>query len=119
MNSKECLEKISWRYVMDPSFQEWCNIVKQDLDRLENLEDNIKIHKETIKMQQNQIESLQSENTKLEKAIKIIVNKGIHVLFLKHTKTFDHYNKIVRHQEYYDELTQEEYELLKEVLGND
>ena len=38
MNSKEALDKISWRYVNEPSFQEWCNIIKQDLERLENLE---------------------------------------------------------------------------------
>lgn len=42
MNNKECLEKISWRYINDPSFQEWCNIIKQDLDRLEKLEKEIK-----------------------------------------------------------------------------
>lgn len=35
MTSKKALEKISWRYVNDPSFQEWCNIIKQDLDQLE------------------------------------------------------------------------------------
>ena len=38
MNSKEALDKISWRYVNEPSFQEWCNIIKQDLERLERLE---------------------------------------------------------------------------------
>ena len=47
-------------------------IIKQDLERLEQLADNIKIHKETIKMQQNQIESLQSKNEKLEKVIEIL-----------------------------------------------
>ena len=41
MNSKEALEKISWRYVNEPSFQEWCNTIKQDLERLEVLERNI------------------------------------------------------------------------------
>ena len=38
MNSKEALEKISYCYVNAPSFQELCEIIKQDLERLENLE---------------------------------------------------------------------------------
>ena len=38
MTSKEALERISWRYVNEPSFQEWCDIVKQELERLEVLE---------------------------------------------------------------------------------
>ena len=49
--------------------------LEQDLERLEQLEDNIKIHKETIKMQHSQIESLQSENKKLNKQLDVFFNK--------------------------------------------
>ena len=42
MTSKEALEKISWRYVNDPSFQEWCETIKQDLEVLEILRKHIK-----------------------------------------------------------------------------
>lgn len=48
--------------------------VKQDLDRLEQLEDNIKIHKETIKMQHNQIEELEKQNKKLKDELIMIYN---------------------------------------------
>lgn len=73
MNSKEALQElkkvIPFKEELTDKVLECENIIYQDLDRLEQLEDNIKIHKETIKMQQNQIESLQSENQKLEKVI--------------------------------------------------
>ena len=42
MTSKEALEKISWRYVNDTSFQEWCETIKQDLEVLEILRKHIK-----------------------------------------------------------------------------
>ena len=50
MTSKEALEKISWRYVNDTSFQEWCEIIKQDLDRLEKLEKVIEIVEDRIEI---------------------------------------------------------------------
>lgn len=63
--------------------------------------------------------SLPSENSKLKEVIKIIITKGVNELFLKNTKTSDDYNKIIKQLEYFDELTQEEYELLKEVKENE
>ena len=42
MTSKEALEKISWRYVNDTSFQEWCETIKQDLEVLEIFRKHIK-----------------------------------------------------------------------------
>ena len=63
--------------------------------------------------------NLLKENIKLKEVIKIIITKGVNKLFLKNTKTSDDYNKIIKQLEYFDELTQEEYELLKEVLEND
>ena len=65
MNGKEALERLDKHFYLrcysfdtneNSNIREY-EIIKQDLDRLEQLEDNIKIHKETIKMQHNQIES--------------------------------------------------------------
>lgn len=46
MISKEALEKISWRYVNDPSFQECCNIIEKDLELLEKYKTAIEILKD-------------------------------------------------------------------------
>lgn len=64
------------------------------------------------------LEELENENIKLKEVIKSIITKGVNELILKNTKTSDNYNKIIKQLEYFDELTQEEYELLKEVLEN-
>lgn len=61
MDSKEALEKISWRYVNDPSFQEWCNTIKQDLDKLENLEKYIIRLKRKIKRLEEQLNDIYDE----------------------------------------------------------
>ena len=37
MTGKEALEKISWRFPMDPGFQKWCEIIEQDLERYDQL----------------------------------------------------------------------------------
>ena len=101
MTSKglELLEKISWRYVNDPSFQEWCNIIKQDLERLEELE---------------------KENAKLKKVIDILENKIVNILILKYCiakgRGVETYNLRYKTE---DQITQEEYDLLKEVLENE
>ena len=86
--------------------------IDQDLDRLEQLEDNIKIHKETIKMQHNQIESFHTENYKLKKVIEIIKTKIIVLVALKLSKNLDDYNRMTN----FENLTQEEYDLLKDYL---
>lgn len=116
MTSKECLEKLYDACDKDLLYEqcgildayELYEVIKQDLDRLEKLEDNIKIHKETIKMQQNQIESLQSENQKLENAIEILKE----VCSLNCDKTLETERQFLK-------LSQEEYELLKKVLGGE
>ena len=43
--SLEALEKISWRYVNEPTFQEWCDTIKQDLERLEKIENLMEKYK--------------------------------------------------------------------------
>lgn len=66
MTSKEALDKLYMACDSDLLYEqsgiisanELTTIIEQDLDLLEELEDNIKIHKETIKMQHAQIEKL-------------------------------------------------------------
>ena len=135
MNSKEAVEKL----LNSPTVKirhgsyldiEFIKLIKQDLDRLEQLEDNIKIHKETIKMQYNQIEKLKKENKKLKEDRKDILQdfdkleKVIEILkrFNFTMYTIKHNNNETEFKIYTDclletqELTQEEYELLKEYL---
>ena len=123
MTSKEVLKRLyndASKRIIDEENKQWYHaeikqdymFLKQQLERLEKLEDNIKIHKETIKMQYSQIESLQSENTKLKKIIEIIRTKIIVLVALKLSKDLDDYNRMTN----FDNLTQEEYELLKEYF---
>lgn len=94
MTSKEALERLNKHfyleaYSFDPNEKSNIReyeIIKQDLDRLE----------------------------KLEKVIEILKDKFIHH-FIRYSKSLTEYNKFIRDSEY-DELTQEEYELLKEVI---
>ena len=43
MTSKKVLENIRKRYANSPTFQTWCDIIKQDLDCLEKYKNVIKI----------------------------------------------------------------------------
>ena len=113
MTGKEALEKISWRYVNEPSFQEWCNIVKQELEKLEKENKELKELNEEYfdgnALRTIKINKLQEENVKqYEKAIEILKE----VCSLNCDKTLET-------ERHFLQLTQEEYELLKEVLGND
>lgn len=56
---------------------------------------------------------------KLKQAIDILKVKRIQTRFLEESKNVDEYNKWVSNLMNIRELTQEEYELLKEVLGNE
>ena len=127
MRSKEALEELvlcihSMGYIpcekIKDLYSNHLTIIKQDLERVEQLEDNIKIHKGTIKMKQNQIESLQSKNEKLENVIELLKDKEVDVCMLLHlikcgNDTPQYYNESLE-QRYH--LTQEEYDLLKEYL---
>lgn len=134
MNSREALEHIcktcdnkSCPYIQyEKSRCIYYGIVKQDLEKLEKLKKENQVLREKVNHFKNvknrtrrNYKFVEKENTKLKKAIKIIINKGVNELLLKSTKIFAEYNKIVKHLEYFDELTQEEYELVKEVFGND
>lgn len=96
--------------------EELLNIVNQDLANYEVLKEE---HNKTIKSSYNLTKNLQEinkeleeENTKLKKAFDIIKNKNVNVGLLLRQSLFG-YNFIKPK----DKLTQEEYELLKEVFS--
>jgi hypothetical protein len=113
MTSKEALEKISWRYVNEPSFQKWCNTVKQDLDQLEELKIENQDLKDNEKIITDYGYNLVIENEKLKKAIEIMKNKKMSVTFFRACKDIKEVNSYRNNE---NQLTKEEYELLKEVL---
>lgn len=71
----------------------------------------------TIKKDLERLEKLEEENEKLKQALDIIKIKKIDVFELKFSYSVIEYNIMARNSDF-DELTQEEYELLKEVLEN-
>ena len=89
------------------AYAEPLNAIEKDLDRLE-----------TFDYIAEQNVELREENIKLKKAIEILEDKTIHFMFLKRTLDVETYNK---HSDTYnyDKLTEEQYNLLKEVLGNE
>lgn len=119
MNSIEALENISITFDeggYEPTtlgaksghfkevFRVEFNIIEQDLKRL----------------RQKQLEEKNKElNEKLKQAVDILKDKRIQTRFLEESKNVDEYNKWVSNLMNIRELTQEEYELLKEVLGNE
>ena len=93
-------------------------VIEKELRRLENKNQTLKERLYKVQYLEKENSNLFGENQKLKKALKILEDKTIHFPFLKRTRNVEIYNK---HSDTYnyDELTQEEYELLKEVLGND
>ena len=147
MTSKEALEVLlgyasfNERYYFHKG-QDPYGIILKDLERLEQLEDNIKIHKETIKMQHNQIESLEEQNKGLKEIIEIdrkIDNKLLEIVeeslklkkvieilkrYLKlKVETFINLDKTTTYGLNYDTycitIDYEVYDLLKEAFEND
>lgn len=74
MSSLEALEKISWRYVNDSQFQEWCRIINKDLERLKKLEKDYNLLDTTMESDDRIICELLKENEKLKKVIEILSN---------------------------------------------
>ena len=95
---------------------ELCDIIEKELKEGQNFKDEyyklVDTYTNDINAQNEEIISLR----KKEKALEIIINKGINVSELKSAfEIFDTYKKYI---EYYNTycLTQEEYDLLKEEL---
>ena len=95
---------------------ELCDIIEKELKEGQNFKDEyyklVDTYTKDINAQNEEIISLR----KKEKALEIIINKGINVSELKSAfEIFDTYKKYI---EYYNTycLTQEEYDLLKEEL---
>lgn len=68
-------------------------------------------YEDELKLIQQDLDRLE----KLEKAINILKNKTVVIVALKLSKNLNDYNRMTT----FKNLTQEEYELLKEVLEND
>ena len=121
MNSKEALEilNIAWSGRKDkdgyPNFDD-INIalytIKQDLERLEKLEKEYKESRKVIKSWNKNGGELLRENAKLKKVIEIVNGKTIVIVALKLSKDLNDYIRMTS----FENLTQEEYDLLKEYL---
>lgn len=136
MTSKEALECIKRapgfmgghsRYisVLDSRipFLEDIEIVKQDLDKLERLEDDLDLLRYEHNSELGKNINLQEENTKLKKVIEILVDNLQLVLKQDIDPLLNRKVYIVELKEYYKKYTgfeifQEEYELIKEVKEN-
>ena len=123
MTSKEALEELK-DYLIKPinkssEFNEWVieiyDTIKQDLERKEQLEKENKELKEKYKHRAETSHELCEALKNYEKAIEIIKLTKVDTLLLLRTKSLKEYNS----QYELNKLTQQEYELIKEVLGNE
>lgn len=118
MNSLEAITELENKLdIMGYAFEE-TEIIKQDLEHLKKIEENY--YSLNVLCEEIEFENviLEKEKKKLKQAIDIIKIKKIDVFELKFSYSVIEYNIMARNSDF-DELTQEEYKLLKEVLGND
>lgn len=94
--------------------KDYYKVVLRDLNRLEKLEKENKELRKSIKSWNENVGNLLKENTKLKKAIEIIKEKKVDIPKLL-ANDFNNYNALAVFFGF-KQLTQEEYELLKEVL---
>ena len=112
----ECCPYIQY----DKSHCGFYGLIRHDLDQLEKLEKEHEKLKERYKHRAETSNDLCKTVKQYEKAFDILVNKKVNILVLKYfiekgegVKTYNLYYTTK------EKLTQEEYELLKEVFGND
>ena len=108
MTSKEALENLTYCVNGMERKEKYYKIIKQDLDRLETFD---YIAEQNVK--------LKEENNKLKEALDTLIRK----LDIRLTKT-ENYDTAETYYSVYNDnacevLYPEEYELLKEVLGNE
>ena len=145
MNSKDLKNKLVTQVVDSNGeviydFTDVIDAIKNKIDTLEKENQELKeILNKTRKMGLETIEEKEqlsnelhklncyrnielNENTKLKKTLDIYKTKYIHNLYLRRSKSVEEYNKMTdkfSEWDLFNYLTQEEYELLKEVWGND
>lgn len=130
-DSKEALERLFGSYVSSNCYginykqdDEDYNTIKQDLDKLEKLEDELDSLRYEHNSELGKNINLQEENIKLKEVIEILVDNLQLVLKQDIDPLLNRKVYIVELKEYYKkytgfELIQEQYELIKEVLGDD
>ena len=120
MNSKEALARLTYCVNDMESEEKYYKIIKQDLDRLHKLEKEHEKLKERYKHRAETSNDLCKTVKQYEKAFDILENKIVNILILKYCIAkgggVETYNL---HYKTEEKLTQEEYELLKEVFRND
>lgn len=128
LNSKEALEHICKNcdneccpYIhYEKSRCAFYGVIKQDLDRLEKLEKENQELKERYKHRAETSNDLCKAVKQYEKAFDIVTYKSVNILILKYCIAkgggVETYNL---HYKTEEPITQEEYELLKEVIEND
>ena len=104
-------------------------VIKQDLERLGVLEKKNQELYEKVNHLKNvknrwrrNCKFLEKENEKLKQVLDIFERKHIHIYYLTRTKNVEEYNKMMdkfNEYDFFDYLIKEDYELLKEVLGNE
>lgn len=120
MTSKEALYKILDKYETYHNIEcceEYFDLIEQDLERLEKLEEENKKLRTEIKSVSSETEEqfkkfLDKKNQKHKKVIEILKDKTIIIFALKLSKDLSDYNRMTS----FENLTQEEYDLLKEVI---
>ena len=120
MNSKEALARLTYCVNDMESEEKYYKIIKQDLDRLEKLEKAHEKLKERYKHRAETSNDLCKAVKQYEKAFDIVTYKSVNILILKYCIAkgggVETYNL---HYKTEEPITQKEYELLKEVFGND
>ena len=101
-------------------------VLKQALERLNQLEEENQDLKNQLDNEQLAFDKLFESNqklselyAKLKQVIDILQVKRIQKRFLEESKNVDEYNKWISNLMNIRELTQEEYELLKEILEDE
>lgn len=117
MNSKEALEKLYDGFQNGMAGRSFYDIIKTDLEKLEQLERNNQNDKEFIKLQNEVIKIKEDENNKLKKIIELWKNKKVSQFWILMSDSVDRYNAVMCEKRQI--LTQEEYDLLKEYLQNE
>lgn len=126
MNSKELLENLEDNgrdYLLPVRIYKQ---IKQDLDRLEQIEkenqelreklDGFPPEYDSYLYFAKSISNVVKENTKLKKALDILKDKEVSLESFKISVDLDTYHEILKDNPFYDKLTQEEFKLLKEML---